>query len=220
MADESRSDPAWVRPFLGKLAETRVVARAMEAAGITANAAYYRRRTNLAFAQEWETALGRGANAAGGAENPPPRAARNAGWRRLFLEALAESSNVSASALAANVPLRTAYRERRKDSRFRAEWYDALLEGYEHLEMETLQRLRMGTGKDEPKFDIANALRLLALHRETVARERARREDEDEDKILASLDAKIEAMRAREEAAARLLNETGEDDDAQNDDAW
>ena len=71
----------------------------------------------------------------------------------------------------------------------------------------------MGTGKDDPKFDIGNALRLLALHKETVARERALRDDEDEDAILASLDAKIEAMRAREEEAARLLIEAAPQDD-------
>lgn len=82
--------------------------------------------------------------------------------------------------------------------------------------METLNRLRMGTDKDSPKFDIANAMRLLALHKETISRERALRDDEDEDAILASLDAKIEAMRAREAEAARLLiaHEPREPDDA------
>ena len=201
------ADRSWVDIFLAVLAETRVVARATEAAGVTANAPYNRRKTNLAFARKWDAALGRGEDFAGKTTAPHPQASRNAGWRRLFLEALAESSNVSASAIAANVPLRTAYRERRKDSGFRAQWYEALLEGYEHLEMETLHRLRMGTAKDDPKFDIANALRLLVLHKETVARERARREARDEDAILASINAKIDAMSAREKEVAQMLAE-------------
>jgi len=132
-------------------------------------------------------------------------------WRGLFLDTLADTSNVSEAARIAGINPGRAYKVRRAEPEFRAQWYAALLEGYDHLEMETLHRLRMGMGGDR-KFDIANALRLLALHRETVARERALREDEDEDAILASLDAKIEAMRAREEEAARLLIANGPHD--------
>ncbi|MBO9498718.1 MAG: hypothetical protein J7496_12615 [Novosphingobium sp.] len=126
-------------------------------------------------------------------------------WRKLFLDTLAETSNVSEAARVAEINPSRAYKVRRAEPGFRRQWNAALIEGYEHLEMETLHRLRAGTGKDDPKFDIANALRLLALHRETVMRERALCDEEDEDAILASLDAKIEAMRAREEEAARLL---------------
>ncbi len=138
----------------------------------------------------------------------------NAQWRRTFLDALAETSNVRAAARRARIAAGRAYKARRAEPEFRAQWYAALLEGYEHLEMETLHRLRMGTGKDDPKFDIAAALRLLALHRETVARERAFREDEDEQAVLDSIDSFIEDMRQRRAAnAAILLAPDGDDPD-------
>ncbi len=128
-------------------------------------------------------------------------------WRGLFLDKLAETSNVSEAARTAQINPGRAYKVRRAEADFRQQWYEALLEGYDHLELETLHRLRMGMAKDDPKFDIANALRLLALHKDTVARERALREDEDENAILASLGAKIDAMRAREREAARIARE-------------
>jgi hypothetical protein len=93
----------------------------------------------------------------------------------------------------------------------------ALCEGYDHLEMETLHRLRTGelkppTGakKSMRVFDNASALRLMAAHRETVARQRALREDESEEDILASLDAKLDRMRERWLAERQ---QSGGDDD-------
>lgn len=129
-------------------------------------------------------------------------------WRRLFLDKLAETSNVTASADAAGISSSRAYKLRRSDPEFASAWRAALLEGYEHLEMETLFRLRVGTGKDDPKFDIANALRILGMHRETVATER-QTVDRDESAILASIDAKIEKMQAREKNVTRLLHQDG-----------
>jgi hypothetical protein len=138
-------------------------------------------------------------------------------WRGLFLDTLAETSNVSEAARRAGINPSRAYKVRREESAFRAKWSDALSEGYAHLEMETLHRLRMGidAGKDDRKFDIANALRLLSLHRQSVAQTRALEGEEDEEAILASLDAKIDAMRAREaeiaaDAAARKAAANGE----------
>ncbi|TIX49390.1 hypothetical protein [Alteraurantiacibacter aquimixticola] len=132
-------------------------------------------------------------------------------WRKRFLDALAETSNVSAAARVAEVTPSRAYKVRRTEPAFRTQWNEALLEGYEHLEMETLHRLRMGvdSGKEDRKFDIANALRLLSLHSQTVAHERAQRSQQDEDEVLAALNAKIDAMRAREGA----LKEAGEKGD-------
>ena len=90
---------------------------------------------------------------------------------------------------------------------FAPKWSAALLEGYEHLEMETLQRLRFGTPPGETKFDIANALRLLAAHREAAAKEKARQGKRDKATVLASLNAKLDRMRERRAAAERLLKE-------------
>jgi hypothetical protein len=137
------------------------------------------------------------------------RADLNSHWRGLFLATLAETSNVSAAAREAGINPSRAYKMRREDPAFRASWYEALLEGYEHLEMETLHRLRMGVeaGKDDRKFDIANALRILMMHRETVARERALRSHGDEESVLAELNARLDVMRAREAEIALLLAE-------------
>ena len=137
----------------------------------------------------------------------PPEINRH--WRGLFLASLAETSNVTASAKFAQVNPSRPYKARRDEPEFAHAWKAALLEGYEHLEMETLHRLRMGTpnGKDDRKFDIANALRLLMLHRETIAKERAVAGEESEESVLASLNAKIDAMRSREAEVQQMLRE-------------
>ena len=73
--------------------------------------------------------------------------------------------------------------------------------------MELLRRLRTGElkpvvgTKRTRAFDNATALRLLTVHRETVARERAVRDNEDADAILASINAKLDRMRERALAA-------------------
>lgn len=80
----------------------------------------------------------------------------------------------------------------------------ALCEGYDALELALLQRLRDGEIKPAAGakragrcYDNANALRLLAAHRETVAQERASREEEDAEAVLASLNAKLDTIRER-----------------------
>lgn len=139
---------------------------------------------------------------------PAPRrviAPRN--WKDQFLARLAETSNVTAAAEAASISLSCVYRNRREDRTFAQAWQAALAEGYDNLEIELLCRLRTGEAKDADgrKFDNATAFRLLCVHREEVARERARRDDEDEATILAELDAKLARMRERErEIAAEL----------------
>ncbi|WP_202385488.1 hypothetical protein [Altericroceibacterium endophyticum] len=128
-------------------------------------------------------------------------------WRDHFLDALADTSNVTAAARHAGVTPARAYDTRRRDAGFAHAWNRALLEGYENLEMETLCRLRFGSGKDEPKADIANALRLLALHRSSAATQKARAYAErDEQAVLDAINAKIETMRKREAEARRKLN--------------
>ena len=134
----------------------------------------------------------------------------NNNWRHIFLKELAETSNVAGSAARAGVAPELAYRIRRTNPDFAAQWRASLLEGYEHLEMEVLGYLR----NPEPgrKMDVASALRLLAAHRETVARERAFNEDEDEQAVLESIDAFIEDMRQRRAANAAILIAPDEDD--------
>lgn len=135
-------------------------------------------------------------------------------WRKTFLAVLAETSNVSASARRAKVDLSTVYRTRRAEPDFAHEWQVALSEGYDNLEMELLRRLRSGdrespTAKSKRKFDNATALRLLAAHRESAARQRALGSQADEAAIIASINAKLDRMRERERDVTRTIAEDG-----------
>lgn len=116
-------------------------------------------------------------------------------WRTYFLQKLAETSNVSASADHVGVATSRAYKVRREDPAFAAAWRAALFEGYQHLEMEVLGYLR--AANPDRKFDVANALRLLAAHRATVMQERPDSEEEDEQAVFDSIDAMIDEMRER-----------------------
>lgn len=120
-------------------------------------------------------------------------------WRRTFLATLADTSNVSAAADAADISLSWVYKTRREDPQFSSQWFAALCEGYDNLEMDLLHRLRSGEAKEGEtrKYDNATAFRLLSVHRQSVAREKAIQEDGDEEAILASIDAKLDAMRER-----------------------
>lgn len=136
-------------------------------------------------------------------------------WSEIFLIELAATSNVSAAARKAKVSTFLVYEKRRRDQEFNRKWRDALCEGYEHLEMALLQRMRDGHIKPAAaakrgtrQFDNATALRLLISHRETVARQRAIRENEDVDAILDTLNSKLEQMRER-----WLADDTGQADD-------
>lgn len=142
-----------------------------------------------------------GADTCARAARRPPRFAE---WSATFLAELAATSNVSAAARKAGIGTSTAYEARRLRPDFNRKWMQALYEGYDHLEMELLCRLRMGEVKPAAgarkgvrTFDNATAFRLLAVHRETAARQRAIAENEDTEAILASIDAKLERMRQR-----------------------
>lgn len=135
----------------------------------------------------------------------------NKNWRTLFLAALAETSNVTAACTASWANPSRAYKARREEPEFAAAWRDALYEGYENLELEVLHRLR--SGACDRKYDNASAIRLLAAHRDTIARERARRDNRDEQAVLDSIDAMIDEMRERAAANAALLAEDTDEDE-------
>lgn len=128
-------------------------------------------------------------------------------WRTYFLQELAATSNVTQSAKKAGASLSRVYKTRREHPDFAAEWRQALCEGYEHLEMEVLAYLR-GNDPDR-RIDVANAIRLLAAHRKTVAEMRAFDEEEDEQAVLDSIDAMIDRMRRRSEAARQRPGTAG-----------
>ena len=126
-------------------------------------------------------------------------AATDRHWRTRFLDHLAESSNVTRSAEYAGIDISRVYRLRRAQPDFARAWQAALFEGYTHLEMEVLRRLREGDFKtaDGEKFDFANAIRLLAAHRDTAASGQSKARDVSADEVRASIDRKIEEIRRR-----------------------
>ena len=184
--------PYWEEAFFAALAQTGLIKRSAIAAGITTGAIYGRRQRDPAFEQRLQDVLcdaQSGAEiAVGGVVTPIPLQ-----WRSAFLAALAETSNVSASAERAGVRPRVVYELRRENADFAAKWRAALYEGYTNLEMEVLGYLR---DKDPArKMDVASALRLLAAHKESVAREEAQRANVSAADVRASLARKVEALR-------------------------
>ncbi len=125
-------------------------------------------------------------------------------WSKTFLSELAATSNVSAAARKAGILTARAYDARRGNPEFSRKWQQALCEGYDHLEMELLARLREGEIKPAAgakrgvrTFDNAIALRLLAAHRDSAARGRAIRSNEEAEAIVLSINASLERMRRR-----------------------
>ncbi|MBV7265792.1 hypothetical protein [Erythrobacter ani] len=125
-------------------------------------------------------------------------------WRKAFLANLAESSNVSESARKARAGISAVYKLRRNDPEFARDWLAALWEGYVHLEMEVLRRLREGDQQTPAadKYDFANAIRLLNAHRDNAARAQAEQRNVSAAEVRASIDRKVEdiRMRVRQEA--------------------
>ena len=138
--------------------------------------------------------------------------ARN--WKRAFLEALAETSNVARAARLADVPSATVYDLRRRSRDFARQWQAALCEGYDNLEMELLGRLRDGEIKRAAgakvgvrTFDNATAYRLLMVHKAAREKERGARANVSAAEVRASIERKVAALRAQVEARAEAAAE-------------
>lgn len=133
--------------------------------------------------------------ATGASQSRRPR--RN--WQKRFLEVLAQTSNVTKSAEEAGIAASTAYKLRSTNAEFAQAWLAALWEGYIHLEMEVLRRLRAGEQKsdDGEKYDFVNAIRLLSAHRDTAARAQANERNVSVAEIRSSIDRKVEEIRLK-----------------------
>jgi hypothetical protein len=153
---------------------------------------------------------------------PKPKTARARAaapdWKRPFLAALAETSNVARAAKAAGVSTTTVYDTRRKSRPFAKAWQTALAEGYDNLEMELLFRLREGEIKRAAgakvgvrTFDNATAYRLLMVHREAVAREKAGQANVSAADFRASIEKRMAALRERVLARAEAENSEATD---------
>lgn len=197
--NNGKAAPAWAGRFLDALRAGKGARAAAREAGVTNSTPYHRRKANDAFRAEWDAIRpvdGRRKRRTG----PAPR--RDAAKLDRFLAELGETSNVAAAAAVADIAVSKVYRLRRTDPDFARQWYEALAEGYDNLEMELLAHLRggeTGEGADGPKrkFDTATALRCLTAHRENVAREKGRRTLAQEAVTIEAINAKIDAMRAR-----------------------
>lgn len=132
----------------------------------------------------------------------------NTRWRDQFLETLAQTSNVTKSAVEAGVDPSRAYRARTNEPDFARRWLSALWEGYTHLEMEVLRRLREGELKtdDGEKYDFANAIRLLSAHRDNAARAQAEQRNVSAHEVRASIDRKVDEIRLKVMAEKAKMN--------------
>lgn len=205
MTKKQRNILVWEEPFLAALERWGNVGRAAKAAGITKSPAYRIRKRDPEFARRWDAAL----KEAGAARC---RAAKDGEvlpmayhWERDFLEALAETSNVTAAAARAMVSTREVYATRRTNTAFADKWRAALYEGYCNLEMEVLGFLRDPDPKR--KMDVANALRLLAAHKDIIAQEGAQRRNVSAAEVRASIERRVQKL--REQVAARREREAG-----------
>ena len=205
---DQQDEPEWAARFLAALREGRGTAAASRKAGVAPSTPYHRRNQVPAFRAAWDAIAkvdGRKARHTG------PRRARGAAKVDRFIAELAETSNVSAAAAVADLSVSKVYKLRRSDPEFARRWYAALAEGYDNLEMELLGRLRAGdkagdaAETDKGKFDTAAALRCLAAHRDSVAREKGRRTLAEEVTTIAAINAKIDQLRLNGEAGARAM---------------
>jgi len=116
------------------------------------------------------------------------RAVRHDGWtderRETFLETLAATCNITASAAAAGKTTKTARDLRKRDSAFSEAWEEAIAIAYERLELVMLDRAISGTEKPiirgdkevatMTRYSDAVGIRLLQAHRDMAMRVRGR----------------------------------------------
>lgn len=200
MAYEQHARARWDTPFFDALRAGLSIPQASERAGVNRTAPHNRKRRDPAFAASMADALAVGAATHSGEGTQ----GRGGPWTARFLEALAATSNVSASAIEADTNPRVAYALRRNNPGFAKQWLAALAEGYDNLELELLGFLR--DPQPDRKIDVAAGLRLLAAHRETIARERAFRGEASQVDTYASIDRFIGRLRdARLKAGKPLI---------------
>ena len=126
-----------------------------------------------------------------------------------FLTVLGETCNVSEACRRSKVPMTVAYRRRKMDASFRADWVHTIGEAYQRLELVLLQRAFEGTekvirrrdGSEERMREYPNhiALQLLKMHRETAIEAECEFGEEDVEEIRERLVRKLQRMKKRDE---------------------
>src|SRR5690348_9690078 len=131
------------------------------------------------------------------AERPQLKKKARRDWSKAkaakFLSVLAATCNVSEACRRSGVPMTVAYRRRKMDAGFRAEWIDAIASGYSRLELLLLDRAFNGTekvirrrdGSEERMIEYPTqlGLQLLKMHRETAIEADREMPAEDVDEI-------------------------------------
>lgn len=172
----------------------------------------------------------RGLVLAGGAK-PQLRRVRKREWtaakRRAFIDELAATCNIQAALRVVGMSDSGLYKLRKRDARFRAEWAEALREGYAKLEMMALERAMNGTvktvtranGSVDKTHEYPNglALALLKMHRQNAAAANAEYDEEDIEEVRRRIARKLAALRKRMEAeeieTGRDMNEPPKEDE-------
>src|SRR5437763_11498225 len=137
-----------------------------------------------------------------------------------FLNVLAETCNVSEACRQSGVPMTVAYRRRKMDASFRAQWAEMIAIGYHRLEGVLLERAFNGTervvtrkdGSEERMREYPNhiGLRLLQMHRETALEADDEPPAEDVSEIRERLVRKLQRLKKRdEEEEQREAERTG-----------
>ena len=146
------------------------------------------------------------------------RAVRKDGWtlerRRVFMETLAATCNVSEAARVAGKNLSSAYYQKRRDPGFAREWAQALSVGYAELEAFLLRQALFGSEEEELLLDAegmvksrkikrghpnAVGVRLLGSHKREVKEvlETERTDRPDGEDAVERLRVALEAVRRR-----------------------
>lgn len=148
-------------------------------------------------------------NASGGPQLKETRARRfGKPDKAVFLDTLAATCNIAASARACGFSTSTIERHRKKDATFRNNVHRALTTGYKRLEMAMLERAIHGVEEEvwhagkivgtKIVYSDQIGLRLLALHRDNVETpEREPDIDREYAQVRAELEARLDAMRER-----------------------
>jgi len=148
---------------------------------------------------------------------PQMRKASKRSWDKKkaerFVTVLAETCNVSEACRRSRLPMTVAYRRRKSDAAFRAEWVEAIAIGYQRLEGVLLDRAFNGTekltirkdGSEERMREYPNqlGLQLLRMHRETAIEADNDMAEEDVEEIRERLVRKLQRLKKRDEEEAQ-----------------
>ena len=126
-----------------------------------------------------------------------------------FLRVLGETCNVSEACRRSRVPMTVAYRRRKMDAAFRADWTETIGTAYQQLELVLLERAFNGTeklvtrrdGSIERMREYSNqlGLQLLKMHRDTAIEADTELPSEDVEEIRERLVKKLQRLKRRDE---------------------